>query len=95
MLIAQITDIHIGFDPDNPNLGYMIDNPNGEDKAGLYEFDFTTGQIGKKLFADAATPALNKIYNQLQVSYLVFRQNHDVRMLRQDIATALEALGYQ
>ncbi|QDH35670.1 prolyl oligopeptidase family serine peptidase [Porphyrobacter sp. YT40] len=42
-----------GFDPDNPNLGYMIDNPNGEDKAGLYEFDFTTGQIGKKLFQDA------------------------------------------
>lgn len=40
----------IGFDPDNPNLGYLIDNPNGEDKAGLYEFDFTTGQIGKKLF---------------------------------------------
>lgn len=39
-----------GFDPDNPNIGYLIDNPNGEDKAGLYEFDFTTGQIGKKLF---------------------------------------------
>lgn len=39
-----------GFDPNNPNIGYMIDNPNGEDKAGLYEFDFTTGQIGKKLF---------------------------------------------
>jgi len=40
----------VGFDPDNPNIGYMIDNPNGEDKAGLYEFDFTTGQVGKKLF---------------------------------------------
>lgn len=39
-----------GFDPNDPNIGYMIDNPNGEDKAGLYEFDFTTGQIGKKLF---------------------------------------------
>lgn len=39
-----------GFDPNNPNIGYLIDNPNGEDKAGLYEFDFTTGQIGKKLF---------------------------------------------
>ena len=39
-----------GFDPDNPNIGYLIDNPNGEDKAGLYEFDFTTGTIGKKLF---------------------------------------------
>jgi dipeptidyl aminopeptidase/acylaminoacyl peptidase len=39
-----------GFDPENPNIGYLIDNPNGEDKAGLYEFDFNTGQIGKKLF---------------------------------------------
>ena len=39
-----------GFDPNNPNIGYLIDNPNGEDKAGLYEFDFTNGQIGKKLF---------------------------------------------
>lgn len=39
-----------GFDPNNPDIGYLIDNPNGEDKAGLYEFDFTTGQIGKKLF---------------------------------------------
>lgn len=39
-----------GFDPTNPNIGYLIDNPNGEDKAGLYEFDFTTGQVGKKLF---------------------------------------------
>lgn len=42
-----------GFDPENPNIGYLIDNPNGEDKAGLYEFDFTTGQIGKKLYQDA------------------------------------------
>lgn len=40
----------VGFDPKNPNIGYMIDNPNGEDKAGLYEFDFTTGTLGKKLF---------------------------------------------
>lgn len=43
----------VGFDPANPNIGFLIDNPNGEDKAGLYEFDFTTGQIGKKLFQDA------------------------------------------
>lgn len=49
----------------------------------------------QQLFADAPTPSMNKIYNQLQVSYLVFRQNHDVRMLRQDITAALEALGYQ
>ena len=40
----------VGFDPGNPNIGYLIENPNGEDKAGLYEFDFTTGKIGKKLF---------------------------------------------
>ncbi|WDA39884.1 alpha/beta hydrolase family protein [Erythrobacter sp. BLCC-B19] len=40
----------VGFDPENPNIGYLIENPDGEDKAGLYEFDFTTGKIGKKLF---------------------------------------------
>ena len=40
----------VGFDPNNPNIGYLIENPDGEDKAGLYEFDFTTGKIGKKLF---------------------------------------------
>jgi len=49
----------------------------------------------QKLFADEPTPGLNKTYNQLQVSYLVFRQNHNVSILRQDIAAALAALGYQ
>ncbi len=39
-----------GFDPNDPNTGYIIDNLEGEDKAGLYEFDFNTGQIGKELF---------------------------------------------
>ncbi|MFO6445817.1 alpha/beta hydrolase family protein [Erythrobacter sp. NE805] len=39
-----------GFDPKDPNIGYLIDNLNGEDKAALYEFDFTTGKVGKKLF---------------------------------------------
>lgn len=37
-----------GFDPENPNIGYVIDN-RGEDKAALWEFDFTTGQFGEKL----------------------------------------------
>lgn len=41
-----------GFDPANPNIGYMIDN-RGEDKAALWEFDFRTGQFGRKLFAAA------------------------------------------
>ena len=40
----------VGFDPDNANIGYLIDNAEGEDKAALYEFDFTTGKIGKELF---------------------------------------------
>lgn len=38
-----------GFDPNDPNKGYIIDNRNGEDKAALYEFDFNTGQVGEKL----------------------------------------------
>ncbi|MEL7198941.1 MAG: prolyl oligopeptidase family serine peptidase [Pseudomonadota bacterium] len=39
-----------GLDPNDPNKGYLIDNPAGQDKAGLYEFDFNTGEMGKKLF---------------------------------------------
>ena len=38
------------FDPDNPNIGYLVDWLDGEDKAGLYEFDFAAGKVGKKLF---------------------------------------------
>jgi dipeptidyl aminopeptidase/acylaminoacyl peptidase len=38
-----------GFDPENPNIGYMIDNL-GEDKAALWTFDFTTGEFVEKLF---------------------------------------------
>ncbi len=37
-----------GFDPNNPNIGYIIDN-RGEDKAALWEFNFETGQFGEKL----------------------------------------------
>lgn len=37
-----------GFDPDNPNIGYIIDN-RGEDKAALWEFNFETGEFGEKL----------------------------------------------
>jgi dipeptidyl aminopeptidase/acylaminoacyl peptidase len=39
-----------GFSADDPNIGYIIDNRNGEDKAALWEFDFRTGQFGQKLF---------------------------------------------
>lgn len=39
-----------GFDPDNPNIGYMIEARNGEDKAALWEFNFETGEYGRKLF---------------------------------------------
>ncbi|MEO1708838.1 MAG: prolyl oligopeptidase family serine peptidase [Pseudomonadota bacterium] len=40
------------IDPNNPNLGYMIEARDGEDKAALWEFNFETGQFGKKLFQD-------------------------------------------
>jgi dipeptidyl aminopeptidase/acylaminoacyl peptidase len=39
-----------GFDPNNPNIGYIIETLPGNDKAGLYEFDFDTGKIRKELF---------------------------------------------
>jgi dipeptidyl aminopeptidase/acylaminoacyl peptidase len=41
-----------GLDPDNPNLGYFINWAEGEDKAALFEFDFQTGKLGRKLFQD-------------------------------------------
>ena len=41
-----------GVSAENPNIGYFIDNRDGSDKAALYEFDFTTGQIGKKLYSN-------------------------------------------
>ena len=41
-----------GLDPDDPNLGYFINWAEGEDKAALFEFDFNTGTVGKKLFQD-------------------------------------------
>lgn len=40
-----------GFKHDDPNIGYVIDN-RGEDKAALWEFDFTTGQFGKKVYSN-------------------------------------------
>ncbi|MFL0357388.1 alpha/beta hydrolase family protein [Erythrobacter sp. GH1-10] len=40
-----------GFSADDPNIGYLIDNRDGEDKAALYEFDFNTGSVGEKLVA--------------------------------------------
>lgn len=41
-----------GFKADDPNIGYIIDNRNGEDKTALWTFDFNTGQFGEKLFQD-------------------------------------------
>lgn len=40
-----------GFNPDNPNMGYMIEARNGADKASLWEFNFETGQYGRELFS--------------------------------------------
>ncbi|KPF61979.1 alpha/beta hydrolase family protein [Porphyrobacter sp. AAP60] len=41
-----------GLDPENPNLGYFINWAEGEDKAALFEFDFNSGTLGKKIFQD-------------------------------------------
>lgn len=40
-----------GLDPNDPNKGYMIDN-RGEDKAALWEFDFNTGEFGRKIYGN-------------------------------------------
>ena len=40
-----------GFDPDRPEIAYLLDSRDG-DKAALWEFNVRTGQYGKKLFED-------------------------------------------
>jgi len=39
------------FDPDNPNLGYIVEARNGSDTASLWEFNFETGEYGEELVA--------------------------------------------
>ena len=41
----------VGFKAGDPSIGYVIDN-RGEDKAALWEFDFKTGQFGRKLYSN-------------------------------------------
>lgn len=40
----------VGIKADDPNIGYVIDN-RGEEFASLWEFDFRTGQFGRKLYS--------------------------------------------
>jgi dipeptidyl aminopeptidase/acylaminoacyl peptidase len=40
-----------GVSGDDPNKGYFIDHF-GDDKAGLFEFDFKTGKIGQKIYSN-------------------------------------------
>jgi dipeptidyl aminopeptidase/acylaminoacyl peptidase len=40
-----------GVNGEDPNKGYFIDH-RGDDKAGLYDFDFKTGAIGKKIYSN-------------------------------------------
>jgi dipeptidyl aminopeptidase/acylaminoacyl peptidase len=44
----QATFSFVGVKADDPNIGYLIAN-NGEDKAGLWEVDLRTGEIGALL----------------------------------------------
>jgi len=46
-----------GFKHDDPNIGYVIDN-RGEDKAALWEFDFNTGQFGKKIYGNPSADVM-------------------------------------
>ena len=63
----------VGFKHDDPNIGYIVDNPNGEDKAALWEFDFATGQFGQKIFqdenADVMTTGLHSIPGRDTLAY--------------------------
>ena len=54
-----------GFDPDNPNIGYMIEARNGADKASLWEFNFETGEYGRELFASPDADVLGISLNSI------------------------------
>jgi len=62
-----------GFAADNPNIGYMIEARNGEDKAALWEFNFETGEFGRKLFqaedADVMGIGLHSIPGNNKLAY--------------------------
>jgi dipeptidyl aminopeptidase/acylaminoacyl peptidase len=50
-LYRILSGIHgyVGSKHDDPDIGYIIDNRDS-DKAGLWEFHFSTGKFGRKLF---------------------------------------------
>ena len=65
-----------GFDPNNPDLGYMIEARNGADKASLWEFNFATGEYGRELFsaadADVMGIGLNSIPGNDKLAFAVY-----------------------
>ena len=54
-----------GFSAEDPNIGLIIDNRNGEDKAALWEFDFRTGQFGKKLFQNETSDVMGLVTHSI------------------------------
>lgn len=65
-----------GFNPENPNIGYLIEARNGADKASLWEFNFETGQYGRELFksedSDVMGIGLHSIPGNDTLAYAVY-----------------------
>lgn len=63
----------VGFDPENSDIGYMIEARNGDDKAALWTFNFATGQFEEKLFqaedADVMGIGLHSIPGNDRLAY--------------------------
>lgn len=53
-----------GFDTKDPNIGYLIDN-RGEDKAALWEFNFSTGKFGAKVYGNADADVLGVVKSSM------------------------------
>jgi dipeptidyl aminopeptidase/acylaminoacyl peptidase len=53
-----------GISSEDPNKGYFIDN-RGEDKAGLYEFDFKTGKIGNKIYSNSNADVMGVVRHSM------------------------------
>lgn len=84
-LYRILSGIHglAGFKHDDPSIGYILDNPDG-DKVALYEFNFDTGQLGKKLYenpdADVLRLQFHSNYwggNQKMVAAIYSGEKHE------------------
>ncbi|AWW73923.1 peptidase S9 [Erythrobacter sp. KY5] len=65
-----------GFHHENPQLGYVIDNRNGADKASLWLYNFETGEFVEEMFktenADVMGIGMHSIPGNEKLSFVIY-----------------------